>query len=62
MENTITFNVKEFKEYLYTVIESSYEMGMAYVKTPPYFSKEEAIKRFQDMSWDIIKNVWNINE
>lgn len=62
MGNTITFDVECFKKYLYQVIKSSYEMGVAYVEKRPSFSKEEAIKRFQDAHWEDLKEIGIIKE
>jgi hypothetical protein len=62
MENTVVFNVERFKKWLFDLIESSYTLGIAYAETPPSFSKEEAIKRFQETLWGDLKVIWNINE
>lgn len=62
MENMIAFNVEHFKLYIYQVIKSSYEMGVAYVEKRPSFSKEEAIKRFQDAHWKDLKELGIVKE
>jgi hypothetical protein len=62
MENTIVFNVERFKKWLFDLIESSYTLGIAYAETSPSFSKEEAIKRFQETLWGDLKVIWNIKE
>ena len=62
MENTVTFNVEDFKQYLYDVIRSSYTLGIAYAEKRPSFSVEEAIKRFQEMHWEDLKNIGVIKE
>lgn len=62
MENIITLNINEFKSYLNTLIESSYELGILYEKCRPSFSKEEAIKRIQNKNWEKLKNLLNMEE
>ena len=62
MENTISFEVAQFKSWVFDLIRSSYTLGMTYIKTPPSFSEDEAIKRFQEAIWKDLVTVWNINE
>lgn len=62
MGNVIVLNVEDFKSYIYQVIRSSYEMGIAYVEKRPSFSKEEAIQRFQDAHWEDLKKIGIIKE
>jgi len=61
-KSTILFDVEVFKRYIYQVIRSSYEMGVAYVEKQPSFSKEEAIKRFQNAHWEDLKRLEIIKE
>ena len=62
IKHTVAFEVEHFKQYIYAVIRISYEMGVAYVTKTPSFSKEEAIKRFQDMHWEDLKRIGIIKE
>lgn len=58
----VMFDTECFKTYIYQVIKSSYEMGIAYVEKRPSFSKEEAIQRFQDAHWEDLKRLEIIKE
>lgn len=60
--SAVMFDTECFKTYIYQVIKSSYEMGLTYAKTKPSFSKEEAIKRFQDLHWEDLKKLGVIKE
>lgn len=57
--NTVTFDINVFKSYLFTIIECSYELGIAYANNKPSISKEEAIKRVQDMHWEKLQDIIN---
>ena len=62
VKHTVAFDIEHFKQYIYAVIRGSYEMGVTYVEKTPSISKEEAIKRFQDMHWEDLKRIGIIKE
>lgn len=58
----VAFDIECFREYINSVIRGSYEVGIAYVETRPSFSKDEAIRRFQDKHWEDLKRLGIIKE
>lgn len=57
MKDVIVSKTNDFKKFLDTVIESSFDLGVTYARKGAPFTKREAIKRVQDTVWNGIVDV-----